>query len=205
MDRDLLMIRAYAYYPAVLRRRKRLLSASQLIDSLSALPTARKLAAAHPISSSVQVGGIEVATAAVQDEAGTRRVWRERQRGGATPLILVTDSNARGLLSVLGPADGNGPLRQVESGPLEELLRRISTLYRNAPRLRGTSFRLACATRQCSFKRNGWFGTPREIRLAVNLAFKLREECFLNQKREFDSALLTVGHHRTLHVRGDCR
>jgi len=127
---DILMIRARAYDPAVFRRCWRLLSANQLIDSLSALPAARKLAAAQPISSSVQVGGIEVATAIVRDETSTRRVWRERQRGGATPLILVTDSGTPGVVSVLGPADGNGPLRQVESGPLEELLRRISTLPR---------------------------------------------------------------------------
>jgi hypothetical protein len=106
------------------------LSATQLIDSISALPAARKLAAAKPISSSVQVGGIEVATTAIRDEPGARRVWRERQRGGAIPLILVIDSNTDGLISVLGPSDGNGPLRQIESGPLEELLRRVSTLPR---------------------------------------------------------------------------
>src|SRR5439155_9311011 len=56
--------------------------------------------------------------------------WHDRQKGGATPLILITDSNAHGVVSVLGPNDGNGPLRQIESGPLEELLRRISTMQR---------------------------------------------------------------------------
>jgi hypothetical protein len=106
------------------------LSSNQLIDSLSALPTARRLAASQPISSSVQIGGIEVATAVVRDDAAARRLWRERQKGGATPLILVTDTATKGLLSVLGPADGDGPLRQIESGPLEELLRRISILPR---------------------------------------------------------------------------
>jgi hypothetical protein len=118
-----------AHEPA-LWRCWRLLSANQLIDSLSALPAARRLAASQPISSSVQVGGIEVATAVARDDAAIRRIWRERQKGGATPLILVTDTATHGVLSVLGPADGDGALRQVEGGPLEELLRRISILPR---------------------------------------------------------------------------
>src|SRR5207249_10819842 len=90
------IIRQHAHQLAVFRRRWRLLSANQLIDSLAALPAARRLAAAQPITSSIQVGGIEVATATARNEAATRRIWRERQRGGATPLILLTDTATGG-------------------------------------------------------------------------------------------------------------
>src|SRR4030088_164792 len=44
-------------------------SAAELIAALSALPGSRRLAAAAPITASIEVAGIEVATASAQAEA----------------------------------------------------------------------------------------------------------------------------------------
>jgi hypothetical protein len=104
-------------------------NASNLLAAIGALPGTRRLAAAAPITASVEVAGIEVATAGAQTEAALRRTWRERHRG-ATPLLLVSDEGEDGILNVLGPADGAGLVRRVDAVAVEHLLRRISSMPR---------------------------------------------------------------------------
>jgi hypothetical protein len=75
------------------------------------------------------MAGIEIATAGTQTETALRRTWRQRHRG-AIPLLLVADDSGDGVLAALGPADGAGPVRRVDAGALEHLLRRISSMPR---------------------------------------------------------------------------
>jgi len=105
------------------------MKATDLISSVAHLPGVHRRVAAAPIIGSVEVAGIEVATAGQQDEAAMRRIWRERHLG-ATPLLLITDRHGDGAMSVLGPADGGGPVREIETVALEQLLRRVSTMSR---------------------------------------------------------------------------
>jgi len=105
-------------------------SASELLSELSAWPGCHPLAAAAPITVSVEVAGIEVATTAWHSEADLRRTWRDRHRG-AVPLLLVADEDLdAGAIAVIGPVDGAGPLRRVDEQALERLLRQISSLPR---------------------------------------------------------------------------
>jgi hypothetical protein len=102
----------------------------ELISGLALLPGTHKLASLAPIINSVEVAGIEVATAGLQAEAGLRRTWRERHRGAAPLLLLADESAGDGTIVVLGPVDGAGALRRVDSQALERLLRRISSMPR---------------------------------------------------------------------------
>ena len=105
------------------------MSAADLIAGLAGLAGTRRLAAAAPITVSIEVAGIEVAAAAALPESGFRRTWKERHHGAA-PLLLVTDEAGEGVLVTLGPGDGDGPVRRVDAGALEQLLRRISSMPR---------------------------------------------------------------------------
>ena len=105
------------------------MSATDLVAGLAGLAGTRRLAAAVPITASVEVAGIEIAAVPSLPESGFRRTWRERHRG-AVPLLLVTDEAGEGVLVTLGPGDGDGPVRRVDAGALEQLLRRISSMSR---------------------------------------------------------------------------
>ena len=98
------------------------MTATDLILSVGALPVARRVAAAAPISASIEVAGIEVATARPSQEDAMRRTWRERHRG-ATALLLLADQEGQASLAVLGPNDAGGPIRQVDPAALEQLLK----------------------------------------------------------------------------------
>jgi hypothetical protein len=103
-------------------------TADELISSLSALPGVRRLAAALPVQASILVAGIEVAFTPEASESSLRRVWRERQRGGAAPLLLLADDGGReSTVRALGVVDAGGPLHIIETNALAQLLRRIST------------------------------------------------------------------------------
>lgn len=105
-------------------------SAADVIAALAALPGSRRLAAAAPITFSVEVAGIEIATPGDQPEAALRRTWRDRHRG-AIPLLLLSDhSTESGVLATLGPSDGISPVRLVEAGALVNMLRRASSMPR---------------------------------------------------------------------------
>ncbi len=115
---------------SVRTRLRRRMNATELIGSLSGLPGARRLSAGPPIAASVEVAGIEVATAGPQAEPALRKTWRERHRG-ATPLLLLADDSATpGTAATLGPADDGGALRRIEIGALEHLLRRAAGMSR---------------------------------------------------------------------------
>src|SRR5437899_2637031 len=81
-----------------------------------------------PLEASVRVAGIEVAATKETGEPSLRRVWRERHRGGATPLLLLADDGSRpGTVYALGVSDASGPIRVVDSSALTQLLRRVSS------------------------------------------------------------------------------
>lgn len=106
------------------------MSAADLVSALASLPGNRRLAAAAPITVSVEVAGIEVATAGDQTEAALRRTWRDRHRG-AIPLLLLSDHiGGSGFLAMLGPSDGVGPIRLVDPRAVEQVLRRASAMPR---------------------------------------------------------------------------
>jgi hypothetical protein len=104
--------------------------ATDLIRAMASLPGARRLAAAPPITASVEIAGIEVATAGKQSEQVMRRTWRDRHRGATALLLVSDDQNGEGSLAVLGPGDGGGLVRRVDQSALEQLLRRISSMPR---------------------------------------------------------------------------
>lgn len=103
-----------------------------LLDTVEALPTARRVPPVDRLDRIVVVAGIEVAHAAVDEEAALRRAWRERHRGGATPLLLLSTASGNRTARALGPSDASGPLRTLDVAALESLLVRIAGL----PRLR---------------------------------------------------------------------
>jgi len=104
------------------------MSTDELVSSLAVVPDARRLAADPPLSAAVMVAGIEVAATGPAAERVLRRIWRERRGSGATPLLLVADEPGRpGCVSALGAVDGAGPLRNVESGALADVLQRVSS------------------------------------------------------------------------------
>jgi hypothetical protein len=101
--------------------------ADELIAAISALEDVRRVATSGPVRASLLVAGIEVASTGETTENGLRRLWRERQRGGAAPLLLVADEGSSpGSLLALGVADGGGPVRLVEGAALAGVLRRLS-------------------------------------------------------------------------------
>ncbi len=73
------------------------------------------------------VRGIEFGLARAADERKLRAIWKRRQGGGATPLVLIasqgTSGENGGSLKVLGP-DRDGPLRTVAVESFAELVRR---------------------------------------------------------------------------------
>lgn len=73
------------------------------------------------------VRGIEYALGPPADERKLRAIWKRRQGGGATPLMLVASSENGGSLKVLGPAK-DGPLRTVKAESLAELVRRTEAM-----------------------------------------------------------------------------
>lgn len=98
------------------------MTADELVSTLGALPAVRRLAAAPPIQTSVLVAGIEVASTREATENSLRRIWRERQRGGAAPLLLLADDAAVGTVLTLGVTDAGGPVRPVDSSALAQVL-----------------------------------------------------------------------------------
>src|SRR5690242_18525150 len=75
-------------------------------------------------------GPVELATAQDGSDAGIRRAWRDRQRGRATPLLVVHDAGPTGMVKVLGPTDDRGAIREVDADRLALLLQRTSVMSR---------------------------------------------------------------------------
>ena len=111
------------------------MNANEIIESLVALPTARGVPASSPLTAICVVAGVEVAATGTTTESGLRKTWRERQSGGATPLLLLADDPSRsGSVLALGVVDANGPVRSIEVAALAEAVGRISS----KPRLEAT-------------------------------------------------------------------
>lgn len=107
------------------------MNAAELLAALRALPSARKAAAQAPVAEALVLAGVEVAHAPISDDRAFRRAWRDRQGGGATPLLLVADDPGKtGCIRVLGPQDGTGPIRTVEPAALQTTLTRVAALPR---------------------------------------------------------------------------
>lgn len=107
------------------------MNATELLAALRALPSAQTVAVQAPLTEALVLAGIEVAHAPVSDERAFRRAWRERQGGGATPLVLLADDPSKaGCIRTLGPQDGTGPIRSVDPAALQAALTRVATLPR---------------------------------------------------------------------------
>lgn len=104
----------------------RMMDATYLLAILGGRTSARETA----IASVAVRGPIEVALAVDGSDAGLRRAWRERHKGRATPLLVLHDVGARGLVRVLGPTDERAPIREVPADRLSDVLQRTSSLSR---------------------------------------------------------------------------
>lgn len=73
--------------------------------------------------------GVEIAIHPVESsDRRLREIWNERHGGGATPLLLVAPRDSK--LAVLGPVESRGPIREVTSELLIEVVSRVSGLGR---------------------------------------------------------------------------
>ncbi|MFN8111880.1 MAG: hypothetical protein U0R51_01640 [Solirubrobacterales bacterium] len=100
------------------------MNAIELFDLLDGLDDSRDAGAdGSDVSRSRLVNGIEYALSGAAEERKLRAIWKRRQGGGATPLMLVAPADSGDGLRVLGPV-GDGPLRSVRAESLAELVRR---------------------------------------------------------------------------------
>jgi hypothetical protein len=107
------------------------LTAATLLASLGGLSGVRRIAVRTPLADAVLVAGIEIATLPSADDRGMRAAWRQRQGGGALPLLLLADDSGRpGQLVALGPLDVVGPTVTVEGTALFAVLQRLIPLTR---------------------------------------------------------------------------
>lgn len=102
-------------------------TSDELLATLAAAPGARRLPSDAPLTASLLVAGIEVASTGPAAERTLRKIWRERRGPGATPLLLVADDASRpGCLAVLGTVDAAGPLRSVDARALNDVVMRLA-------------------------------------------------------------------------------
>lgn len=103
-------------------------TAEEIVGRIAALPTATSVTASAPLNTISVVAGIEIATTSISTEPALRRTWRERHRGGPTPLLLLSNDLERNdSVRALGLVDPNGPLRSVETSALLGVLERVSS------------------------------------------------------------------------------
>src|SRR2546429_8553105 len=70
-----------------------LVTAAELLEALRAIPGVKALAAGrNGIAESRMVAGIEVARMDSADDKLLRKAWRDRTKGGPTPLLMLTDA-----------------------------------------------------------------------------------------------------------------
>jgi len=103
-------------------------NAAEFLDALRGLPGVRAVPVdTAGVSESRLVAGIEIARVASADERALRRAWRERNRGGATPLLLVVDDpEEESVLRTLGPRAESGPIRVVATDDLLKAVERVA-------------------------------------------------------------------------------
>lgn len=107
------------------------MNAAELLTGVGALSGARASGQdGNGITSSRLLNGIEYAHASDAPEAKLRAAWRQRQGGGAAPLVLVADDpDASGLVLVLGPQN-DGPLRRIRADAMLGVVKRTLPLKR---------------------------------------------------------------------------
>ncbi len=107
------------------------MTALDIIERLTILPTARTTPIRPPLTAGIIVAGIEVASTSPTSETSLRKIWRDRRGGGATPLLLMADDPSRaGSVLALGPLDANGPVRSLEAAALAEVMESASSKSR---------------------------------------------------------------------------
>jgi len=106
-------------------------NASEVLAGVAALRDARDSGAdGNEIIASRLLNGVEYARGGAVDEPRLRSVWKRRQGGGATPLVLVADDpEQEGFLRVLGP-QRDGPMRRVRGASLLGLVERTLSVKR---------------------------------------------------------------------------
>ena len=105
------------------------LTVGGLIEALASVAGVRKVPTAPPLVAAVLLAQIEIAGVDNRDEAAMRRAWRQRQGGGALPLLLMAD-DGRGCVVALGPTDPAAAARVVEASALYGALVRVTNLTR---------------------------------------------------------------------------
>jgi hypothetical protein len=106
------------------------LTAQGLVEALAGIAAVRVVPAAKPLITAVLVAQVEVASINTTDEAALRRAWRQRQGGGALPLLLIADDRQQGCVVVLGPSDPAAATRMVQTTALLAALTRVAPLSR---------------------------------------------------------------------------
>lgn len=107
------------------------MNASELLTGVGTLTGARTSGGdGNGIASSRLLNGIEYAHAPHAQESKLRATWKQRQGGGASPLVLVADDPDReGLVLVLGPQK-DGPLRRIRADAMLGVVKRTVPLKR---------------------------------------------------------------------------
>lgn len=119
-------------WPGERARMLKPVNAGDLLESVVGLPEAQAVAAAEAeIGASAIVAGVEIARATISDADKLRRLWKLRNGGGATPLLLVADDpDEDGSLRVLGPVSHDEQMYVVAAESLDRLIRGIAPLSR---------------------------------------------------------------------------
>ena len=105
------------------------MTASDLLDHLSAQGFGVPRASRPGTTRALAIGPIEIAEAARSSDTFMRARWRERAAGTAIPyLLIVDDPQGRGRVRVLGPTLGNRPIVSVSSNLLADSLQQVREL-----------------------------------------------------------------------------
>ena len=107
-------------------------NAADVARGLRELPGSRDLRVSPPLIGGAVVAGIEVVAVEAGPERTLRRIWRDRQGGGATPLLLICDDTSRPgcVLALFGGVDAGAPLRSVSAEALAPVFDRLAPLSR---------------------------------------------------------------------------
>jgi hypothetical protein len=142
----------------------------ELFEALVGLTGARTVPApGDGLAESVLVAGIEVARSDDPDERSLRRAWRERARGGPTPLVVLADDpEAESCARAFGPSAEGGRVRVVPTDTLLRALERLPAARSVLMAVRDLAEELARLDRAAAPRMGqpGWFPDEDAIRRA---------------------------------------